>query len=165
MRTYRIKTLYLPYPETEKDKSFYNSMLPHIDGCETVMYQRGESVSFGKAEIETSEQSFLERSEHPVMLLKISFGDRAVTYLGSSVTESELFPVAEEFISDSGTIICGRHGPVTKEFYKFYLFNEGTEVILSPYEDTDEQTAFPNGEFVYLEEDEDGFARFKLKFS
>lgn len=165
MRTYRIRTLYLPYPETEKDKSFYNSMLPHIEGCEIVMYQKGETVNFGKAEIETSEQNFLERSEHPVMLMKISFGDRSVTYVGSSVTESELAPLAEEFLSGSGSVICGRHGPVTKEANKFYCFEEGMKVYLSPYEDTDEQVAFPKGEFIYLEGDEEGFACFKLKFS
>lgn len=165
MRTYRIEKLYLPYPETEKDISFYNSILPHISDCETVMYQRGQTLSFGKAEIETSELSLLERSEHPVMVMKLSFGDRSVTYLGSSVTESALAPTAEEFLSDGGNVICGRHGPVTKEFCRFYLFKEGTNVILSPYEDTEEQIAFAGGKYTYLEADEDGLAYFKLKFS
>ncbi|MBE6609266.1 MAG: ComEC/Rec2 family competence protein [Ruminococcaceae bacterium] len=165
MRTYRIKTLYLPYPETEKDKSFYNSILPYTNDVKTVMYYRGHPIFVGKAMIETSEQSLLERSEHPVMLMNIRFGDRAVTYLGSSVTESELAPTAERFLSESGTVICGRHGPVTKESYKFYLFRAGTQVVLSPYEDTDETVVFEGGKYRYLGADKDGFGYFRLIFS
>jgi len=162
LNTYRIQAIYLPYPDTEKDRSFYENMLPYIEGCSIIMYQRGDILSFGNAEIQTCPQTFTERSEHPVIAMKIGFGDRSVTYVGSSVSESELAPMAETLISESGSIICGRHGPVTKEQNKFYLFKENTNVYLSPYEDTDEKLVFPNGRYNYIEADEEGLAVFKL---
>ena len=129
-----------------------------------VIYQRGDTIRFGNSVIQTGPQTFTERSEHPVIAIKISFGEKAITYIGASVSESALAPIAEKMLSESGSVICGRHGPVTKEQNKFYLFKGNTNVYLSPYEDTEESAVFPNGRYTYIEADEEGFAVFKLKF-
>lgn len=165
LRQYRVDKLYLPYPENEKDKSFYNSMLPFTEGAEVIMYSRGDILRFNNALIHTLPISFTERSDHPVIAMKIEMGEKAVSFIGASVSESAICVEAERFISSSGAVLCSGHGPVTKENNRFYLLKAETQIFLSPYEDVDEGYVFKNGRFIREDVNENGFAMFRLRLS
>ena len=159
VRAYKIDKLYLPYPETAKEQEFYDGIMLHLDRTEAVMYRRGEAVSFGAATVLSTPYSLLERSEHPILAVKVSFGENSLLYLGSAVTEADVLPFVETMLSDSSAVLCGRHGPVTKENEPYLLYNSETEVYLSPFEDICEQDVFPNGKFTYLTADGEGKVR------
>lgn len=148
----KIKALYLPLPETEKEQNIYTQIKDIARQYKIIEYKRGDAFKFGEVEIKTTSYSLLERSEHPVICMQFSSNGKSITYLGSSVSESNINVSAEQFISQSGAIICGRHGPITKEDNKFISYTDEKSVYLSPFEDTNEQTAFENGKFYYLEE-------------
>ena len=159
VRAYKIDKLYLPYPETAKEQKFYDEIMLHLDRTEAVIYRRGEVVSFGAATVLSTPYSLLERSEHPILAVKVSFGENSLLYLGSAVTEADVLPFVETMLSDSSAVLCGRHGPVTKENEPYLLYNSETEVYLSPFEDICEQDVFPNGKFTYLTADGEGKVR------
>ncbi len=148
----KIKALYLPEPETEKEKSIYAQIKALDKQCSIIEYKRGQAISFGSVEIKTTPYSLLERSEHPVICMQFSANKKSITYLGSSVSESNINVSAEQFIGNSSAIICGRHGPITKENNKFLSYTDSKPVYLSPFEDTNELLAFENGKFYYLTE-------------
>jgi hypothetical protein len=84
--------------------------------------------------------------------MQFSANEKSITYIGSSVSESDINVSAEQFIAQSGAIICGRHGPITKENNKFLSYTDSKSVYLSPFEDTNELFSFENGKFYYLNE-------------
>jgi len=165
LREQRIKTLYLPVPENEKERIFCRELEKHAEYTEIVKYKRGEPLQLGQATVLTLPYTLIERSEHPVIAIKVSFGAKSVTYLGSSVSESEANAVAEKFISDTSAIILGRHGPVTKESDTYLSFNKETEIYLSPFEDTDEAKAFPSGSYTYLSPNNEGIAKARFRLA
>jgi hypothetical protein len=63
------------------------------------------------------------------------------------------------------TVICGRHGPITKENTRFYsALSEDISVYLSPYEDIDENTVLPKAKLYSLQADDEGFVIEKFRF-
>ena len=160
----RIKTLYLPYPETENEKRFYENILMHTKECEIINFKRGEIVRFGDIKVQMSDYCLLERSGHPVMIMKISANERAITYLGSSASESGEVFSAERFIAESDVIICGNHGPSPREDLKYYSYGSDMKVYLSPFGELDEEIAFRDGSYHFLQTDEDGTLKAKFSF-
>ncbi len=157
----RIDRFYLPEPENEKDSSVLENLKRVISETEIVMYERGETVEFGKIAVTPGEYSLLERSTHPVLMLEIDLGEKQILWLGSSVTESVVALDAESALTKSEAVILGKHGPTMKESIKFYSSPpKNIPIIASPY-------AF---EWRYgldvtqtLEADADGFAFFAMK--
>lgn len=159
-----IKTLYLPYPETENEKRFYENILMHTKECEIINFKRGEIVRFGDVKVQMSNYCLLERSGHPVIAMKISANERAITYLGSSVSESGEAFSAERFIAESNVIICGNHGPSSNEDLRYYSYGGNMKVYLSPFCEIDEEIAFRDGSYHFLQADEDGILKVKFSF-
>ncbi len=131
---YDIGALYLPEPENDNDRSVFEDIKSIAEGCNIVIYKRGEDVEFGNVTLETFEYSLLERSTHPVLMLEINLGDKQILWLGSSVTESELAFEAERSIAESEAVILGHHGPTLKESIRFYSRPpENIPMIATPY--------------------------------
>lgn len=155
---YRIKTVYLPYPETESDRSVLASIEKSVSGCRFVMYTRGEEIRFGSIMLETQPFSMLERSTHPVISLGITLGSVRLFYAGRSLSESDAAYFAEKRISESDAVISGAHGPTHKEDIKFYSLPAGCPVFVSPYSAENSVSLFPGAERRYIEADRDGVA-------
>lgn len=155
---YRIKTVYLPAPETENDRSVLASIEKSVSGCSFVMYERGEKIRFGAITLETQPNVFLERSTHPVLSLGILLGDVRLFYAGSSLSESDAAFFAEKLISNSDAVICGAHGPTHKQDIKFYSLPHGCPVFASPYAQGNSEALFPGVAIRYIETDADGVA-------
>ncbi len=158
-----IKTLYLPEPETENEQGDYDAILSIASECEVVMYEKGDALKIGDATLKVF-GDYVERSSHPVVAISFTYGQKSVTYIGSSVSESEIYYEAEKAIYSSSAVICGRHGPTNKENDKYLLYQPSATVYLSPYEQIDETVLFPDGQYVYLEADVEGLviSRFAL---
>lgn len=151
-----VEKIYLPEPETESERSFYESVIKVIDGrTETVRYIRGESVDFEGATVETLPFTLLERSQHPPFAVRISFGQRSLVWLGQSVMESDAAFYLSRMLADCKTVILGSHGPVTKENLKLFSPSD-VNVYVSPYEDSAETDIFAGGSFNYLFSDNGG---------
>ncbi len=161
----KIKVMYLPTPYTDSEKQIFNEISKSANNTKIVVYDRGDTVEFGKVSISTVDYTLLERSTHPVIALKISAENKSVVYLGASIAESSAYAQAEEFINGAGAVICGFHGPTVKENYKFLSFVKGSNVYLSPYENVNENKVFPFGEYKYIEADSDGYAKVKFRLS
>jgi len=160
-----IDTLYLPEPETESERSFYASITRLAEGeCDIVTFVRGEPISFHKAVIETLPYTLLERSTHPVLSIKVSFGARSIVFTGSSVMESDAAFFLSDMISSCKTVIVGRHGPKTKESIKYLTLTDAS-IYLSPFEDCDEANVFPGGSFTYLSADASGMVSALFTFN
>ncbi len=133
---YDIHNFYLPTPENEKDTEILENILAAVSDSKITMYTRGDTVNFEKTTLNTSKYSLLERSAHPVISIEIDLGEKQILWLGSSATESSLAPELERAVSRSDAVICGRHGPVTKEVIKLYSSPpENIPIIVSPYAD------------------------------
>ena len=156
---YRVKTVYIPYPETDGDRSVLAGIEKTVSGCELVMYARGEEISFGGAVIETQPFSVLERSAHPVVSLGIRLGKIRIFYAGSSLEESEAAYFAERKLGFSDAVISGGHGPVRKEEIRFYSVPAGCPVYVSPYAGGETEKLFPDADIRFLKEDGDGLVR------
>lgn len=165
LSTVKIKNIYLPMPYTESEKQIFSEISELAENTKIVAYERGKAFEFGNTSISTLDYTLLERSEHPIIALKISANGKSVAYIGASVTESSAYLKAEELLNGAGAVICGFHGPVVKENDSFLSFSKGSSVYLSPYEKADEATVFPLGVYEYISADANGYARVKLRLS
>lgn len=161
----KIKSLYLPAPNNDKEASIRDQIKAIAPHCKIIEYERGQKVNIGKIDIQTTKLSLLERSEHPVICMRFSCGQKSITYIASSVSESDVYVQAEEFIAESDAIICGRHGPITKENNKFLSYSSAKQVYISPYEDIDENAVFEGGAFTYITPSSDTVIGFSLILS
>ncbi len=159
-----IERLYLPAPETDSERSFYDSIARIAKGkTEVISFVRGETVKFENAVIDTLPYTLLERSTHPPIAVKITFKDKSLVFVGSSVMESQSAFYVSQMLSGCKTVILGSHGPKNKESYKF-LAPSDINVYLSPYEDYDETNIFAGGSFNYIRADESGLTRVVFTF-
>ncbi len=162
---YRIKRIYVPVPESENDEKIYNSMKKYLAETETVVYTRGEDIKVGRLTVSTSEYSVLERSTHPVMVLRISDGVRSLLWVGSSVTEADAALLANRWLSESSVVICGCHGPKEKENIPYYtVIQNVTEIFVSPYSIADGVKLFSGIYYETLEADGGGTVKKRFSF-
>ena len=162
-----VNRIYLPYPETEKEEKFYKSaMLACAEEgfCGIVHYKRGEALMLGRVKLESLPYNLIERSAHPVLAFRISYGGSAIGYLGASVSESSVMGDADGMLSACSHLLVGAHGPVNKVSGGFVFFDPSMKVYLSPYEKLIEQSSFPGLEFVRIKE-EKGMARAVFRLS
>ena len=161
----QIKKLILPLPENDSECIVYENIAALGLGMEIQLYTRGDAVEFGNVNIQTTVTGAVERSAHPVIVLSICHNDRRITYLGSSVTESDIYTDAEKMISESGVIICGNHGPVNKESSAYFAVPENALIYASPYNNYDSSEFFPGKEISMPDEYEEGTVRKRFSLS
>jgi hypothetical protein len=164
LKNTKIKKLYLPTPKTESETIFCELIKEVAKDCKIVTYDRGETVTFEKVEIESTPYSLLERSTHPVIALNFSFSGKSVTFVTPSISESKVNFEAESFVSSASAVICGTHGAIAHENVPFLTCDSHKKVYLSPYEEIDEHTVFGDAKFVCIQKEKDGFAFLRLVF-
>ncbi len=114
-----LRTLILPYPITETDAEVYNALqaLAKEKNIQTVITDRqyGDTVYFNEMEIETYPFTYLSRSDHPVVAIRLSCGENEIMYLGGSFNEGDA--IISRHAENADILIFGGHSPVYKTVF------------------------------------------------
>ena len=154
----KIHHILLPEAESERDAEVISSILSAMDGiCDVSFYPRDgcSFVECGSLRIFLPDYRTLSRSEHPAITFsaEIAGYDRmAFVYAGSSSYE---FDEVSALSKGACVIMCGAHGPVTKNIFDSACLADSDYVIFA-----DEGLAFfvktedIQGEMLFFEEGE-----------
>ena len=113
----KIRKVYLPSPEDEKENEIFKSMLSSFSsvGIEVKTYARGESIENGNITFSFAEKIKLPRSEKPIAAFRIEYKNKddvnTFSYIESAAFESS-FDYSEYFSSD--VVFIGSHGAKRK---------------------------------------------------
>lgn len=142
----KIHGLLLPEAENDQEREVIDSILSALsDTCEISFYPRDGSsyLAYEGLKIHLPQYQTISRSAHPVIVFSAEIEGYAGTsfvYAGSSAFELEAVSALSQ---DTSVIVCGAHGPVTKNIFDASCF-ENTEYVVF----ADEDIAF------YIETDE-----------
>lgn len=112
-----LRRILLPTPSTDREREIARDITDCAKEAEieVAFYPDGLPICYGKTVLTPYTRTYLERSAQPLILLGIERSGEEVTYLGASVRESALLPVADRLIVRSERLILGRHGPIPKQ--------------------------------------------------
>lgn len=129
-----VDEIWLPSALTEKDVEIISAIetIAKENGCSVRIYERGTEIVFGDIKIDTA-GAMTERSTHPVTALSFESENERITYIGSSVHESEIFAHAADMCRNSDTVIFGIHGPIMKSGASYGIRSDA-EVVFSTEE-------------------------------
>ncbi len=162
-----VYTIALPEPANESDKFICDSILELAESknIDTLIFPRNgkDSVHFNDAYITLFPYSKISRSTHPVISLTINSDYANVTYIGSSVHESDIYDLIARQAKISDVLVFGIHGPIYKTPAD-YQTDGNLDGILYPVSDVREftqsdETAQENAVVV------DGYEYFKIKLN
>ncbi len=134
-----VRAVWAPRPTTAED---YYLLLAYVEkaadaGVELVLYDTGDALRVFGDGILTLEQTRIERSTQPVLLLSLDTapdiaGSGRLIYVGSAIFESDLSSRAGALIADADAVIFGNHGPLVKAPFGADLsFRPHAQIILS----------------------------------
>lgn len=128
-----LRCLLLPEPASSRDAEIIADLeeIASTAGVEVRYYPDGLPVSFGEVTITSHTRTCIDRSVQPLILLHLKQGGEALTYIGSSVRESDLAELAEDYAAQSRYLIFGDHGPNPRETYLFTNLSEAERIILA----------------------------------
>ena len=109
-----VRALILPAPVTESEESIVGSLCETAaeKGISVYLYDAsaGAVIRFGEMEIFPGARTYLSRSTHPVITLRVECGSQSVQYLGTSWNETDEY----EGAPPADVLILGAHGPIYK---------------------------------------------------
>lgn len=132
LRNHYIRTLLLPEPITDDEKSIAKAIEQLADryGGSVTYYVIGEEFDFCGAKI-IAEKYAHAYSTHPTVAMRFSYGGSGITYLGTGYTDSKSASALLTLALESDTVIMGGHGP--KQHDTEYLINRhGGKIYVSP---------------------------------
>lgn len=116
LRQIRVKTVLLPYPQTEVECELSERMtqIAAKFGTETVFYASdgASEVQIGEAVLRIRKEN-LPRSTHPTLRAQIVCRGRTVGYLGASAYEVDR-EECRTWMSMCDVLLFGSHGPIIK---------------------------------------------------
>lgn len=127
-----IKKIFLPSPVKEEEKEIYEQirLLTEEHRVQTEVYQN--SFNSGEVKFIKFENTYIERSVHPIISFKLVYNEKSICYLGSAAFESENFHTGEtDDLVKSPFIIFGSHGPLIKNSIPDSCFNSSSKVYFS----------------------------------
>ena len=115
LQNFRVKLLLMPEPCSEDDEAVYEaiSAAAQKEGSEVLLYPSDADalLSFADTLITVMSRTYISRSTHPLIALRISTGEESVTYLNGA-----LFETAETgFLRTGGYFVFGSHLPKIKK--------------------------------------------------
>ncbi len=131
---YIIRSLALPIPVTEAERSVYDSLtdIAVKKGIEVLLIDQPSGIfSFGEAEIQTYPRTILTRSSHPIVAVEISSEDTSLMYLGGSFNEGD--PRILRHAEEADYLIFGGHSPIYKKAFDLPSLREAKTVYVSDY--------------------------------
>ena len=115
MRNFRVKLLLMPEPCSEDDEAVYEaiSAAAQKEGSEVLLYPSDADalLSFADTLITVMSRTYISRSTHPLIALRISTGEESVTYLNGALFET----VETGFLRTGGYFVFGSHLPKIKK--------------------------------------------------
>ncbi|MBQ4043231.1 MAG: ComEC/Rec2 family competence protein, partial [Clostridia bacterium] len=109
-----VRNLILPVPVSDSEKSVAESLCEIAAGQNIPVHfydaAAHPTVRFGSVELLPGARTYLSRSTHPVITLRVQCGEQALQYLGTSWNETEECPHP----TDAQILILGAHGPIYK---------------------------------------------------
>lgn len=148
----KIRKVYLPSPEDEKENEIFKSMLSSFSsvGIEVKTYARGESIEDGNITISFAEKIKLPRSEKPLAAFRIEYKNKddvnTFSYIESSAFESS-FDYSEYFSSD--VVFIGSHGAKRKFRTEFPDSMKNSDVVFADRESLSHFRDFEDIEKIY----------------
>lgn len=125
-----VRNLILPVPVSDSEKSVADSL------CEIAAEQSiavhfydaavHPAVRFGSVELLPGTRTYLSRSTHPVITLRVQYGEQSVQYLGTSWNETEECPHPE----DTQVLLLGAHGPIYKSDFSLTAGERLQKIVL-----------------------------------
>ncbi len=124
-----IDKLIIPKPISDEEKEIYGEIckLANEHSIEIEVYV--SSFSCGGGEFTRKENTFIDRSKHPVISFKFVYDGESFGYFGGGAFES-----GREIINEyakSRYLIFGSHGPLTKENISSYVFKASSTAHFS----------------------------------
>lgn len=114
MSRVKIHKILLPEPTSEQDAEHYESIygqLKTLVEIEVYPTDGTQSLRIGNAILSLPETERIARSTHPIVRFSASLGNKGMTYLGESATETDLSNSA------NAVVIFGSHGPSAKHIF------------------------------------------------
>ena len=124
----KIRRLLLPEPSSEKEYVYYAEICSALDGlADTEFYQTDgtQRMEVGNAVLTLPRAEYIGRSTHPIVSFSVAVGEKGVTYLGESATETALPDMEQE------VVILGSHGPVARHIFEAAPFAEAALVVFA----------------------------------
>ncbi|MBO5774341.1 MAG: hypothetical protein J6R44_05865, partial [Clostridia bacterium] len=104
----KIHNILLPEPTSEQDAVYYRAICAQLaDDVAIGTYPTDgtQSLRVGNALLSLPETEQINRSTHPIVRFSVSVGDKGVSYLGESATETDFSDDA------NAVVIFGSNGP------------------------------------------------------
>lgn len=151
LRNNYVSNIYLPYPDTDTERSVANSLekLANSYGCTSHFYNSDIEL-FGVSIC--AERGVVSRSTHPAVYVMFESVDLSFLYIGSALSDSELYSDVMKYSFYSDCIYLGAHGPSQKTVTALPVVAAGAEIFVSAGNSVDGATADTN----VLEADNDG---------
>jgi len=109
-----VRNLILPVPVSDSEKAVAESLCEIAAGQNIPVHfydaAAHPTVRFGSVELLPGARTYLSRSTHPVITLRVQCGEQALQYLGTSWNETNECPHS----TDAQVVILGAHGPIYK---------------------------------------------------
>ena len=115
----KVRAIWAPYPRNGDEQDMLDRLytVANQNGVEVYVYKSGEVLGPFKDVRMVHSSAYVERSVVPIDLLAVYTAEECLTYLSPAYNESELFGMAEYYISRSKHVIFGGRGPKVKQGY------------------------------------------------
>ena len=131
-----VHSLCLPRPNNSDESSAFSALLSLAKehGLTVWIYDRGIPLDFGVLSLTVSNQSYLNRSVHPVFLVAAdAFGQSILYASGSAYEDATLYQEICEKTENTQALILGSHGPAAKQIFycppcNYIFLNNGSDV-------------------------------------
>lgn len=115
---YKLKTLYLPEPITEKEKEVYDEILEITENENVELRKLEKSMELSGFKLKIAKLDTLDRSERKSVTLSIKSNNCELLYLGAG--SYELFDYfSEEKAQTADIVVFGSYGPTYKVKYSY----------------------------------------------
>lgn len=136
---YKLRSLYLPMPQNEREGEVMSAIIRELDGdgVKIYIYNADEPLDILSGELVVSKRAFSAGYAHPSVALSFSYGESRLSligrpYFGTYLEESGAF---EKYVSESDYLLFGSDGRDFPEKISFFhLVKNGAEVSFTDFE-------------------------------
>ena len=121
-----VRTLCVPISQNQNEYHIFLSLLSLAQkhNIPIIIYDRDVPLSFGCFSLTISEIGYTDHSVHPIFYISASAFHQSLVYVSESAHESPLLyhDICEK-TTKANILICGIHGPATKQAFSYPIHN------------------------------------------